>query len=106
MPGRDAPGAVGARGSIPPDTAPATPDAVAAAAEARAVVVPAGAGAPQPPDVPLPVRGGTATRAERILPPPPGPLPAGCITKYIRNSAEVEQDVSGRRWISCSKKCS
>ena len=56
---------------------------IAAAAEARAVVVPAGAGAPQPPDVPLPVRGGTATRAERILPPPPGPLPAGCITKYL-----------------------
>ena len=35
IPGLVAPGAIGARGSMPPDTAPVTPDAVAAAAEAK-----------------------------------------------------------------------
>ncbi len=63
---------------------------LAKAAVAREVEVPVGgAGGPQAPDVPLPVRGGTAIRSLRIKDRHVGPFPPGCCLDFIEEGARI-----------------
>ncbi len=60
-------------------------ESIAAAEKARIVHAPgsAAAGAPARPAVPLPVKGGTASRLDRLGVVGGGPLPADCCTDFL-----------------------